>query len=177
MRVHHPWILGKCGALWGKCERVVSRVFVLHRQLNILSKSFLPKCSFFTQVMKLLSRSWTVYTRHKICKNGSILSDTSKLWSQGDPRGRCTHSPHSPCLNGCMHGWGLGLCMPYTQCKDETKGWEVKWHNLLLHIKICRRVNASSLHLTTGTGSLQSCSPLIIPFLCYSLWGHKEESG
>ena len=57
---------------------------------------------------------------------------------------------------------------------------EVKWHNLLLHtnyLYICRRVKASSLHLTTGTGNLQSCSPIIIPLLHYPLSGHKEESG
>ena len=37
----------------------------------------------------------------------SILSDTSKLYfpnPKGDPCGRCTCSPHSPCLHGCMHG-------------------------------------------------------------------------
>ena len=37
------------------------------------------------------------------------MSDTSTLWlhhsiPKGDPHGRCTRSPHSPCLHGCMHG-------------------------------------------------------------------------
>ena len=34
---------------------------------------------------------------------------------------------------------------------------------------MCRRVKASSLHLTTGTGNLQSCSPLLIPLLHFCL--------
>ena len=57
---------------------------------------------------------------------------------------------------------------------------EVKWNNLLLHTNhfyICRRVKASSLHLNTGTGNFQSCSPIIIPLLHYPLSGYKEESG
>ena len=40
-----------------------------------------------------------------------------------------------------------------------------------------RRVKASSLHLTTGTGNPQSCSPIITPLLHDSLSGHKGESG
>ena len=87
-------------------------------------KLFLPKWWMFTQVMKI-SSGWTVYTRHKICiemkmkYTFSILSDTSKLWlyhskPKGDPHGRCTRSPHSPCspcLHGCMHRWGLVIIM------------------------------------------------------------------
>ena len=84
-----------------------------------------------TQDTKCVYRNAVKYTFR-------ILSDTSKLWlnlqnPKDNPHGKCTCSPHSPCLQGCMHGWGLVLCMLYIQCKDETKGWEVKWHNLLLH--------------------------------------------
>ena len=69
------------------------------------------------------------------------------------------------------------LCMSYIQRKDETN----LRHNLLLHtnyLESCRRVKASSLQLTTGTGNLRSCSPLIIPsFITFCQLGHKEESG
>ena len=51
--------LGKCGALWGEHEWVVWSVWVA--QANPLP----PKVWKFTQVMKLLSRGWTLYTRHK----------------------------------------------------------------------------------------------------------------
>ena len=62
-----------------------------------------------------LSSGRTVYTRHKICiemKIYTILSDTSKLWlyhskPKGDPRGRCTRSPHSPVA------WLHGRVGPY----------------------------------------------------------------
>ena len=121
-----------------------------------------------------LSRGWTMYTRHKICKNEklfSISSDTFK--TSGWPTWKAYLSTPLT-LFAQLHGlWGLVLCMLYIQCKDESKGLEV--HNLLLHtncLQICRSVKASclQLQLTTQTGNLQqskfSTCWLKSPFLC-----------
>ena len=133
--------------------------------------------------MKLLSRGWTVYIRHKMWIKRVYLSDFDCV--KQNPRvthvegvGTCSH--HSPCFHGCMH-MGEASVMHVVLTME-------RWNNGLRSEVVtqlvasytqtfCRRIKASSLHLTTGTGNLQSCSPLVIRLLHYSLLGHKEKSG
>ena len=133
--VYNQWTIFPCkyitrrmwcivGRVWAGCMKYLCCKYLFHSP-SPQSASY--KCSH-TKLMKLLSRGWTLYTGHKKKMNmctSSILSDTSKLslyHSKPDPRGGSTHSHHSSCLCGCVHGWGQVV---YIQYKIE------KWHNLL----------------------------------------------
>ena len=68
----------------------------------------------------------------KLISTIRILSDTLSEWytqwvshlePQGGPRRGLCCPPHSPCLRGCMHGWGLVLCICVhrVQCCSNAK--------------------------------------------------------
>ena len=142
----------------------------------------------FTQVMKL-SRGWTVYTRHKICIEMElnihlafewhIQALTASFKTQGWPTWK-VYSFTPLTLFALLHAQVRRSVMHVVHTLQKwNKGLRSEVNNLLLHIHrlslICRRVKASSLHLTTRTGNLQSCPPLLpLPFINLA---RAQESG
>ena len=117
--------------------------------------------------------------KNEINEDISILSDTTSLWlcqswlwsivsikTPGWPRRGSTCSPHPTCLCGCMHGWGLVLCIMYLQWKTGLKSDDLLLHtNYLKNAEGWRQSSFFTwprgqaifvLHLTTGTGKLRS---------------------
>ena len=95
----------KCDALLGEHERVVWSICVAQAiSFQSLSTQSAHNCECLHRY-NLEAEQCKQDTKKEIIQHFEQQIEALTV-IQGDPRGTCTCSPYSPCLHGCMYGWG-----------------------------------------------------------------------